>query len=160
LRKFLWETVIQSNFNQVGIYDFPYYRLGEMYLNYAEALNEAAGPTSEVYTAIKKIRTRAGMPELPAGLSKDQMRERIRNERAVELSFEEHRFWDARRWKTGESALGGPIYGVEVTGTSPAFQYKQILVETRVFNPKSMYLFPIPQAEIDKNLGLTQNPGW
>jgi hypothetical protein len=74
-------------------------------LNYAEAKNEASGPDASVYSAINAIRKRAGMPDLEAGLSKDQMRAKIRNERRIELAFEEHRFFDIRRWKIAESLL-------------------------------------------------------
>lgn len=75
------------------------YRLAELYLNFAEAENEANGPTIEAHNAINTIRTRVEMPPLPASLTKEQMRDRIRRERRVELAIEEHRFWDVRRWK-------------------------------------------------------------
>ncbi len=75
------------------------YRLAEIYLNLAEARNEATGANQEVYDAVNAIRRRVNMPNLPAGLTQAQMRERIRKERRVELVWEEHRFWDVRRWK-------------------------------------------------------------
>lgn len=75
------------------------YRLAEIYLNYAEAENEANGPTAGAYEAVNTVRRRASMPDLPSGLSKDAFRDRVRNERRVELAIEEHRFWDVRRWK-------------------------------------------------------------
>lgn len=75
------------------------YRLAEIYLNLAEAENESKGPTGDVYNAINTIRARVQMPALALGLSKEQMRDRIRRERRVELAIEEHRFWDVRRWK-------------------------------------------------------------
>lgn len=75
------------------------YRLAEIYLNLAEAENESNGPTADVYNAINTIRARVQMPGLPMGLTKEQMRVRIRRERRVELAIEEHRFWDVRRWK-------------------------------------------------------------
>lgn len=159
IKKFVWESSVNSGFNNPAFHNWPFLRLAEMYLNYAEALNEAAGPTAEVYNAVKAVRQRAGMPELPAGLSKDEMRDRIRNERAVELAFEEHRFWDVRRWKIAESTVGVPIKGMRITGTAPNWIYIPFDVEPRVFEAK-MYLYPIPQEEINKNLGLTQNPGW
>ena len=159
IKKFLWESTVSSGFGGAAFHNWPYFRLGEMYLNYAEALNEVSGPTPEVYAALHQIRSRAGMPDFPAGLSKDEMRERIRNERAVELAFEEHRFWDVRRWKIAESTTGVPIKGIKITGTAPNWVYTPVDVEPRVFTP-AMYLYPIPQAEINKNLGLTQNPGW
>jgi hypothetical protein len=78
----------------------PIFRYAEILLNYAEAANEFEGPTGNVYSAVEQIRVRAGLNpyQLPAGLSKEQMREVIRNERQIELAFEGHRFWDVRRW--------------------------------------------------------------
>lgn len=96
LRKFIDPKLA---INQVSSARFKKYRLAELYLNYAEAENEANGPSSEVYSAINAIRFRADMPDLPLGLSRDEMRTRIRQERRVELVWEEHRFWDVRRWK-------------------------------------------------------------
>lgn len=85
--------------NQISSSKFKKYRLAELYLNFAEAENEANGPTAQAYAAINAIRGRAHMPDLPAGLTREQMRERIRRERRVEFAWEEHRFWDVRRWK-------------------------------------------------------------
>ncbi len=136
---------------------FALIRLAELYLNYAEALNEAEGPTAAVYLAVNTIRGRVDMPPLPAGLTREQMRDRIRRERRVELAFEDHRFWDVRRWKIAEIVDNGPVHKVEVDAngrfTYPVFQ-------TRRFDPTKHYLFPIPQSEIDKNPNMTQNPGW
>lgn len=136
---------------------FAIIRTAELYLNYAEALNEAGGPTNMVYELINTIRTRANCIELPAGLNQDQMRERIRHERKVELVFENHRFWDVRRWMIAEVVDNKTVHRVMVDEdgniTYPVFQ-------NRVFNPEKHYLFPIPQKELDKNRALEQNPGW
>jgi hypothetical protein len=103
------------------------------------------------------------MPALPTGLSQVQMRERIRNERRVELAFEDHRAWDVRRWMQGPEYFGVPLTGVDitrvVTGTTTTFTYKPVVVESRVFEPK-MYLYPIPQGELNTSKGLIQNPLW
>ncbi|GGC30174.1 hypothetical protein GCM10011386_22730 [Parapedobacter defluvii] len=96
LRKFIDPKLA---INQISSARFKKYRLAELYLNLAEAANEANGPTGEVYEAINTIRNRVNMPNLPLGLSKEEMRERIHRERRVELVWEEHRFWDVRRWK-------------------------------------------------------------
>jgi len=164
LRKFLMESAI--NIYDLTInHDWPFIRLAEIYLNYAEALNEAVGPTSEVYAAIRAIRQRPSvmMPDWQPGLSQSQMRDRIRNERAIELAFEEHRFWDVRRWKLGSQIFTQPIKGLNITtgGTGAGgYNYTPFTIETRVFTEK-MYLFPIPQSEINKNREvLMQNPGW
>lgn len=142
---------------------FIMFRLGEIYLNYAEALNESKGPVEEVYHYINAIRSRAGMPDLPEGLTKDQMRDRIRLERRIELAFETHRYFDCQRWMISHETQNGPVYGMNISaGTflqDPEY-YKRTVVETRVFPYPKYYLFPIMQSEIDKMNGLVQNPYW
>ncbi|CAL1517685.1 RagB/SusD family nutrient uptake outer membrane protein [Chitinophaga sp. MM2321] len=140
---------------------FPIFRFAEIYLNYAEAQNEAAGPSPDVYEAVNVIRRRAGIADLPTGLSQADLRKRIWNERAVEMAFEKQRFWDVRRWKIAESTLGVPIHGIRVTKNGDgSLHYNIIKVEDRVFKPE-MYLYPVPQSEMDKNpTVLVQNPGW
>lgn len=98
-RKYLWEQHNLTTGSGNSYRRFAIIRLAELYLNYAEALNEAEGPTAEVYNAVNKIRRRAQLLDLPANLTKDEMRNKIRQERRVELAFENHRFWDVRRWK-------------------------------------------------------------
>lgn len=136
---------------------FSIMRAAELYLNYAEAENELNGPTSLAYSLVNDIRRRADQPSLPEGLTKEQMREKIRHERRIELCFENHRFWDVRRWKIAEEIDNGPVHMVRVDAdgniTYPVFQ-------NRVFDASKHYLFPIPQKEIDKNRDLVQNPGW
>lgn len=137
-----------------------FFRYAETLLNYAEALNEAVGPNSDVYNAINLIRTRSAMPVLPAGLSQTQMRDRIRNERRVELCFEEHRFFDVRRWKLGEVIFNGPVRGMKIIKTGPTtFTYTPFIVETRIFTAKN-YLYPISQVELSRAPNLGQNPGY
>ncbi|MET7000426.1 RagB/SusD family nutrient uptake outer membrane protein [Chitinophaga defluvii] len=157
VRKYIQEG--HNLFTDVGsIYRrFSIYRLGELYLNYAEAWNERYGPDNTVYDAVNKLRNRAGMPDLPGGLSKEIMRERIRHERRIELAFEGHRFWDVRRWKIAEQVDNGEVHGVNVS-TAGVFTYP--VYETRVFDKKKHYVFPIPQSELDKNQNMKQNPGW
>lgn len=138
------------------------FRLGEQYLNYAEALNEAQGPVGDVYKYVNLIRDRSGLPGLPTGLSKDEMRERIHHERRIELFYETHRYFDAHRWKIAEQEEGGNILGLNIfagdNATDPAF-FQRVLVEKRVFDKKD-YLWPIQQRERDKNPNLVQNYGW
>lgn len=145
---------------------FASIRTAELYLNYAEALNELDGPTNAVYTLVNDIRRRAKQPDLPAGLSQEQMRERIRHERRIELAFENHRFWDVRRWMIAEDVDAGPVHRVEIVaerdeeGNIVRNHYTYPVFQNRVFDPSRHYLFPIPQSEIDKNNALEQNPGW
>ncbi|WP_207434809.1 RagB/SusD family nutrient uptake outer membrane protein [Sabulibacter ruber] len=140
-----------------------FFRVGELYLNYAEALNEAQGPVADVYTYVNRIRERAGLPGLPAGLSKEQMRERIRHERRIELAFEAHRYFDTRRWKIAENIDNKPIHGMNILAGNnlkdPAF-YNRVIIENRVFQAPKHYLWPLQIAEINKNFELVQNPGW
>lgn len=145
---------------QASQHNFIYFRLAEMLLDFAEALNEAQGPVADVYTAINRIRTRATMPNLPAGLTKEQMRDRIRNERRVELAFEGHRYWDARRWNIAKDVFNGPFYGMKIVKTgATTFTYTPYQVETRIFK-EYMNLYPFQQREILANPNLKQNSGW
>lgn len=144
----------------------PHIRYTEMYLVYAEAANEAFGPTGRAGTAsysaydvIRAIRRRAGVgltngdPYLQAvSASKDQMRTLIRNERRLELCFEGFRFWDLRRWKEN---LNEAARGVSITNTT----YQPITVENRVY-AAHMFYGPIPYGEILKFNALVQNQGW
>jgi len=141
--------------------DWIFIRYAEVLLNYAEAQNEAEGPDQSVHDAINEIRSRTGvnMPNLPTGLTKEEMRERIRNERRIELAFEEHRFFDIRRWGIAEDLLNGPIYGMKIEEDGGNYIYTREAFETRVFLPK-LYVLPIPQGEIDKNPAAKQILGW
>ena len=153
-------NIPQRNF---GLKVWIFFRLGEQYLNYAEALNEVQGPVADVYKYVNLIRDRAGMPPLPNGLDKDQMRERIRRERQVELAFETHRFFDCHRWKIAHITDNGPIYGLNIAAGTHLQDdefYIRTVTDTRVFRTPVHYLFPVAQSEINKNPSLVQNPGW
>ena len=116
------------------------FRLGEILLMYAEAQNEIAGPDATVYQAMTDIRARVSMPALPAGLTKDEMREKIRKERRIELAFEEGlRYYDLKRWRTAGTVLNA------VTQADGLLPYK--------FEDK-FYKWPLPQSEIDKSKGI------
>ncbi|MVN91747.1 RagB/SusD family nutrient uptake outer membrane protein [Mucilaginibacter aquatilis] len=160
MRKFLSGNATY-NVNSITNVRRPWvlFRYAEVLLNYAEALNEVSGPTSAVYEAVNAIRNRANMPSLPAGLSQSAMRDRIRNERRVELCFEEQRFFDVRRWKLGETYFNAPVRGMRITKNGTTLNYSPFVIENRVFSAKN-YLYPIPQTEIDKADKLKQNPGY
>jgi hypothetical protein len=161
MRKFLDESNISrlyANGDRGPSYNnWIIIRLAEVLLNYAEAQNEAAGPDATVYDAVNQVRARVKMPPLPSGLDQAAMREKIRQERAVELAFEEHRFYDVRRWGLAEQIFNGPIYGMRISPDGKT--YSRFKVEDRVHQAKHN-LMPIPQTEIDKNPNLQQNPGW
>lgn len=165
LRKFIDPVIVGGDLN-LGYNNWNSIRLAEVLLNYAEAKNEASGPDQSVYDAVNKVRARpsVNMPPLPAGLTKEQMRDRIRHERTIELAFEEHRFFDLRRWKDengqylANSILSQPIYGMEINPARTT--YTKFKKEDRVYDPKHR-LLPIEQTELAKYGGkLVQNPGW
>lgn len=139
---------------------FAIMRTSELYLNYAEALIEMGGASNleRAKELINTIRRRAKCKiEIPSGLTQEQLRAKVRQERRMELVFENHRFWDVRRWMIAETVDNKTVHRVAVDAdgkiTYPVFQ-------KRVFDPARHYLFPIPQTEIDKNRALEQNPGW
>lgn len=134
------DTGFSNNFST----DLILVRYADVLLMYAEAKNEAEGPVEAVYTAVNKVRARAGMPDFPEGLTKDQMREEIRHERDVEFAMEGIRYNDLIRWRIAETVL-------------PSFPSN---LENRVFDPSKHYLWPIPQSVIDTNPKITQNPGY
>jgi hypothetical protein len=156
------------------IHACPIFRYAEILLNAAEALNEA-GQTTVAYQYVDQVRDRVGMPSWKGqGLTQDQFRERIQNERRVELCFEDHRFFDERRWrlfdgKTAASEANEPrykqvynLYGVHVTpGSSTVYNYvHESNHPTRAFNIPKNYLFPIPDSETKMLSNLKQNTGW
>ena len=159
LRKFLNEDVnIQTGGSSSG-HVVPLFRLAEIYLNYAEALNECDPTNPDIALYLNKVRNRASLPNVSA-LSQEQMRAVIQHERRVELAFEEHRSWDVRRWKIASSTLGTPLMGVQIERKPlGGYTYMPVKVEQRVFQPK-MYWYPIPQSEVLKLKQWKQNNGW
>jgi hypothetical protein len=164
LRKYMDENnPIDNPWNIAGLQPWIYLRYAEVLLNYAEAQNEAAGPDATVYNAINQVRQRASVnqPALPAGLTQAQMRDAIRRERQVELAFEEHRFYDVRRWKIANITENVPAYGVDVTKSGNTTTYtRKVALSGRAFAEKHYWL-PIPRSEILSSNGkLTQNTGY
>jgi hypothetical protein len=142
-----------------------YIRLAELYLNYAEALNESDPGNPDILTYLNAIRTRGGLPALLAGLSQAEMRKQIQMEKCIEMAYEGSRFFDIRRWKianTPEGRQGGDFTGMNVIAgdnlTDPAF-YVKTRTSTRVWDNK-YYFFPLVQSELNKNLTLVQAPGY
>ncbi len=161
LRKYLQESLNITSGN-TGAHSWIFFRYPEIYLNYAEALNEWSPGHADIKLYYDKVRTRTGvaMPPLPAGLSQAATRDKIRNERRVELAFEDHRFWDVRRWMQATTYFNAPLRGVNITMTAPStFTYAPFTVESRVFVPR-MYLYPIPQTDLNISQQLLQNPQW
>lgn len=165
LKKYVIESVSLEPTNTTRRqHTWVLFRYAEVLLNYAEAMNEAYGPEEAAgmgmtaLQAVNQVRVRAGMPEFPAGMSQSAFAEKLRNERRVELAFEDHRFWDVRRWMIGDATT--EIHGVRITQNPyGGFAYQQFRLEERVFEDR-MNLYPIPQSEIYKNPALEQNTGW
>lgn len=163
LRKYVKEDVSLTDGRETtSRHVWVLFRYAETLLNYAEALYEY-GQGNENYTdaeftlsplaAVNLIRTRAGADPLAV----NDFTEQLRNERRVELAFEDHRFWDIRRWMIGPSTT--EIYGVKITGKGSKPKYERVLIETRHWDDK-MYFYPIPNTELFKNDKLIQNTGW
>lgn len=160
LKKLMNENVSLDPVKPVKKYHhYPIYRYAEVLLNYAEAMNEWQGPDYtdvecplSARAALNQVRAAAGMFGVVAA-GKDEFREKVRKERRIELAFEDHRFWDIRRWKMGEVVRN--IYGVQKQNNV----YQKVQVQTRTWEDK-MYLYPIPQKEVFVNKNLVQNPGW
>ena len=164
LRKFMDDNnPIDNPWNIAGLQPWIYLRYAEVLLNYAEAQNEAVGPDATVYSAVNQVRQRSSVnqPALPAGLTQVQMRDAIRRERQVELAFEEHRFYDVRRWKTAITTENVPAYGIDVTKSGTTTTYtRKVALSGRAFAEKHYWL-PIPRSEILSSNGkLTQNTGY
>jgi hypothetical protein len=159
--KMMDPNAVANDFTHVSNRCWPLIRYAEILLNYAEAANEFEGPTAQVYAAIESIRQRAGLSpyQLPVGLSQDQMRAEIRNERRIELAFEEQRFWDVRRWMIADQTDNILTMGMEVDRNGASVTYKPFAVRQRNFR-KAMYLWPFPQSEVAKSPELMQNPGY
>lgn len=142
------------------------FRMGEFYLNYAEAvfkfLGNADATSSELpmsaREAANKTRQRAGVGTFAEGMDNSTFWTRYQKERMVELAFEGHRFWDVRRWKEADKFLTSITEMKLSQNEDGSIIYSRNIV-SRLWNDK-MYLFPIPQTERMKNPNLEQNPGW
>ena len=167
LRRYIQESTSFTPENTVtNKHQWIVYRYAEALLTYAEALNEYLGsPTATDGTfsvsaldALNQVRANAGMPAVNASIQ-SAFRDAVRREWRVEFAFEDHRFWDVRRWDIGQ-ATQGQIDGVEITRSGGNFNYKRMTVETRTWAARQN-LFPIPQSELFCNPNLNpQNTGW
>ncbi len=163
LKKYINETVSLSAVQPIKKpHHFILFRYAEILLNYAEAMNEWQGPDytdsncpMSARQAVNLVRTAAKMPNIND--TGDNFTKRLRNERRVELAFEDHRFWDIRRWKIGEVVQN--IYGAEIKRVDGKDTYKPVKIQERKWEDK-MYLYPFPAEETYKNPNLTQNSGW
>ncbi len=132
-----YDPAVNPNTGDSGI-NFPIIRFADVLLEYAEALNEKSGPTVDAYTALNRVRTRAGLQPL-SDLSQSEFREAVYHERRLEFVYEHQRWFDLVR-------TGRLVQNLKAVG------------KTNV--QEKHYLYPIPQREIDLNPKLEQNPGW
>ena len=166
-RKFLHPNSATNN--PVGGANTKLFRLGEVILNFAEAAAEA-GHLDEARAAVNEIRKRVGMPDIPAGLNKEQLILRVRHERRVELAFEENRYFDVRRWASPQADLSKTDRWLTAANISRkadgTYTYARRLirdVERRNYTNRFLWL-PIPLEEANRLKSITgtnwQNPGW
>ena len=173
LKKLVHPDSEGDSYSKIVTYAWPMIRLAELYLNYAEAINESIGPNQDAYNALNLIRERAGVmsvedswgnSSISANLNKhttqEGFRDIVRQERLIELSFEGNRYNDLRRWKLADEYFNSPVYGWSVDETTTVEYYNIIQVGIRSFNSPRDYFHPISINEITINPNLIQNPGW
>jgi hypothetical protein len=167
------ESVFTASGFTSRYYSYPFIRLADLYLLYAEALNETkAAPDNSVYEYIDKVRERAGLKGIretwtssvclhPDYINnKDRMREIIHQERLIELAFENQPYWDIVRWMEAESRWNyKPVSGWNIYGSNTSSFYRVTTVGESRFSYKD-YFTPISQEALDRNPNLKQNPGW
>ncbi len=163
-------TAINTSTYSTTNYPWVVLRLGDLYLLYAEALNELNGPTQEVYDYLNKIRERSALETVEYSWSnfsrnpgkyttKEGLRSIIQRERTIEMMFEGQRFWDLRRWKTAPEELNRPITGWDVDQEAPISYYREKVLFDQTFSLKD-YFWPIREQDLIVNKNLVQNPGW
>ncbi len=165
-----YENVITQTTHTTQNYAWPVMRLADLYLLYAEALNEAYGPSEEAYYWINLVRERAGLESVEKSWSqfskypdkyttKNGFREIIHQERLNELSFEGQRFWDLRRWKRSHEELNKTITGWDVEQSEVDLYYREKIYFKQTFLLRD-YLWPLKESNLLINPNLIQNPGW
>jgi len=161
LKKFMPDEDVAISWQDFQTNPWIYFRLAEIYLNYAEAKFEL-GDENTCREYISKVRERVGMPPIPSTVTGEELRKRLYNERRIELAFEAHRYFDVRRWKIAMEVENRDIYGMDVikdveTGEKT---YRPVMLLARTFEER-MHFLPIATDEIQKNEGsIVQNEGW
>ena len=161
LRKYVDGSCVTTTDNQTySRHTWILFRLGEFYLDYAEAVYNATGSANDdtygmtANDAINKLRTRADIQMPKFKEDGEEWVKRYERERMVELAFENHRFWDVRRWKKGAQYFKT----IQAATISSSLMLTRSTI-TRQWDDKFNF-YPIPQSELKKNPNLTQNPGW
>ncbi len=165
-----WKLVLSENSSTTERFPWPEIRLSDLYLLYAEALNEI-GDMENALVWLDKVRERAGLKGVKESWTKystkptkyssvSGLREIIHQERSIELMFEGHRFWDLRRWKEAEKMLNKKITGWDIDQESPAAYYRPKVLFNMTFIAPRDYLWPLRDEDLIVNPRLVQNPGW
>ncbi|QRY58620.1 RagB/SusD family nutrient uptake outer membrane protein [Sphingobacterium siyangense] len=151
-----------------GQFAWPFYRLAEIYLNYAEACNEKPNRNeTEALKYVNLVRQRSGLNKLEEAYpevlgNKELLRGLLRKERMVEMAFEGHRYPDLRTWMIAEQEMNEPYYTRNVAATTYEASWertKDVFPGKRVFQAKH-YFFPIHQQQLSEMVNMTQNYGW
>lgn len=166
-----WKNEILTEHRaHIEAYAWPEMRLADLYLLYAEAINEAYGPTATALDYINRVRERAGIPGVEEAwtnwsknptkfTTKEGFRQIVQQERLNELALEGQRFWDLRRWKRSAIELNKPIMGWDMAQEKAEFFYRPRLIYRQNFQMRD-YLWPIHENDLLINENLVQNPGW
>ncbi|MDP9076157.1 MAG: RagB/SusD family nutrient uptake outer membrane protein [Bacteroidota bacterium] len=165
-----WNLVATPTTETLDPYPWPVMRLADLYLLYAEALNES-GNSSAALPYLNMIRARAGLKSVESSWTNYStqpgkyttttgLRAIIQQERGIELAFEGSRFWDLRRWKTAPQVMNAPIYGWDIVQSSYEDYNRRVLLFNQQFVSPRDYLWPLQESDIQVNPNLVQNPGW
>ncbi|MDN3583200.1 RagB/SusD family nutrient uptake outer membrane protein [Mucilaginibacter flavus] len=165
-----WNLVYTSTNTTVESYPWPEMRLSDLYLLYAESLNES-GNSAAALPYINQIRARAGLNSVESSWTNfstnptkyttvEGLRDIIRQERGIEMAFEGSRFWDLRRWKTAPQTLSAPIYGWDILQSTPADYNRKVLLYNPQFVAPRDYFWPVKEYNLQVNPNLVQNSGW
>ncbi len=165
-----YENIISETLYTIQEYPWPVIRLADLYLLFAEAINESDGPTDEAMFWVDLVRERAGLNTIKESWSRyskypnkyttqDGLREIIQQERLIELAFEGKRFWDLRRWKLAHIELNKPISGWDIDQEKEENYYRERLIINQTFLTRD-YFWPIRESNLTVNKNLVQNPGW
>lgn len=165
-----YQSTASPNGFTIEPYPWPILRLSDLYLLYAETLNELNGPGQAVMGWVDQIRARAGLPAIETAWTmyssrpdkyqtKEGFREIIQQERMIELAFEGQRYWDLKRWKKAPQVLNGPVQGWNNAGETADDYYRVVTFYNQSFRPRD-YFWPIREMSILVNKNLVQNPGW
>lgn len=164
-----YQNIINASSITTRWFPWPIMRLANLYLLYAEALNEVSGPGNEAFRMIDLVRERAGLKGVEESWnnstkpnkfkSKEGLREIIQRERSLELAFEGERLWDLRRWKTATKEMNSNVMGWNIYQETTEGYYRPIVLFKQTFSMKE-YFWPIKEKSLQVNRNLKQNPGW